>query len=117
MTTVVPVVYVAGPYRGACESEVFSNIVAARAVAAEVWRLKAVAICPHCNTAFMGGVVPDKRFLEGDLELLRRSDAVITVEGWERSVGARNEIAEAKEIDLPVFHQIEHLANWIRRLG
>lgn len=115
--TVLPLVYIPGRYRADCEHAVFANIVAARALAAQVWRLNAVAICPHLNTAFMGGVVPDKRFLEGDIEILRRCDAVLTVEGWETSIGARNEVAEAKSLDLPVFHHIDHLANWLKRIG
>ena len=48
-------------------------------------------------------------WLEGDLEMLRRCDAVLVVPGWEKSSGTRAEIAEANACGIPVFYALEAL--------
>ena len=98
------VVFVAGPYRADSEQGVHRNIQRARGVAEVLWARGYVALCPHMNTAFMGGISPDDHFLAGGLELLRRCDAVVVCEGWQRSCGTRAEIARAQELGLPVYY-------------
>jgi len=66
------VLYICGPYRG----RRLVNIVRARSAALFVWRCGGVALCPHLNTAFFDGKMPDQVWLDGDLELLSRSDAI-----------------------------------------
>lgn len=111
----IPLVYIAAPYRAASEQGVFRNIVQARDAAVAVFRMGGFAVCPHLNTAFMGGVVPDQVFLDGDLELLRRcADAVLAL-SVELSAGAAGEVAEARRLGLPVFDDMVELANWIDR--
>ena len=66
------IVYVCGPYRAPTEYGVLLNIQKAAQIAIEVWRSGAVCICPHKNTAFFGGAVPDSFWLEGDKEIVRR---------------------------------------------
>jgi hypothetical protein len=105
-------VYVAGKYRAKTEAGVHDNIQAARNLAAKVWRPGVAALCPHLNTYFMGGMQPDKVWLDGDLEMIRRCDALITVEGWEASVGATAEVELAKEIAIPVFHDLAAFDAW-----
>ena len=90
------VIYVAGPYRGKTTNDVLHNIERARAVAEEIWRRGHIAICPHINTAFMGGVCPDEDFLSGDLEILDRCDAICMVNGWTSSEGATHELKAAE---------------------
>lgn len=107
------VVYIAGPYRAKCEWDVVQNIRAAESLALSVWRLGAVALCPHKNTALFGGAADDSYWLEGDLELLRRSDAVVLVKGWESSSGAIEEVLHAIYRDIPVFTDLNYLAIWI----
>lgn len=107
------VIYIAGPYRAATEWGVVRNIRAAEALAVEVWRLGAVAICPHKNSAMFGGVVSDDAILAGDLEILRRCDAVLVTDNWRDSAGARGEVHEAKRIGLPVFDSLTALGEWL----
>lgn len=97
------VVYVAGKYRGPHAWAVEQNIRAASDVAAAVIRAGHMPLTPHKNIAHMEGLADDAFFLAGTLELLRRCDAVILVPGWESSVGARAEVAEANRLGLPVF--------------
>ena len=105
-------VYVAGPYRAPTEWQLVQNIRKAEALALDVWRLGLACICPHKNTALLGGAAPDSLWLEGDLEMMRRCDAVICTDDWQRSEGARNEVAEAKRLAIPVFFSIDELKNW-----
>lgn len=107
-------VYVAMPYRSTCEDGVFVNICIARSTARDVWKAGGAAICPHLNTAFMGGVVDDATFLAADLLILAKCDAVFAGYRWEASEGARAEVAEAKRLGIPVFDDVEDLRAWIR---
>lgn len=104
----LPVIYVAGKYRAKHESEVFANIMTARKFALGVWRAGAVAICPHLNTMFFGGAVAPENieldgeiWLAGDLELLRRCDAIYMLPGWESSRGATVEREIASSLGIP----------------
>lgn len=90
------IVYIAGPYRGNVEA----NIQAAREIAAEVWRVGHVAICPHLNTAHFDRDypdIPDQAYLDGDLEILARCDAMVLVPGWRASQGTQAEVAFAEK--------------------
>ncbi len=91
------VVYIAGPYRSDTEFGVLENIRHAEKYALKYWKLGYTVICPHKNTAFFGGAAPDEFWLEGDLELLRRSDIVVFIPGWENSGGAKAEHEFSKE--------------------
>ncbi|SRR6266705_1397177 len=111
----IPVVYVAGPFRAANSWEVEQNIRRAETLALEVWRLGAAAICPHANTRFYQGAAPDAVWLDGDLEILRRCDAVLLVTGWRTSSGTHAEIAEAFDCGIPVFGSLCELQLWMGR--
>jgi hypothetical protein len=109
------VVYIAGSYRANTEIGVLRNIQRAEEAAIEVWKLGCVALCPHKNSAHLGGVVDDEVFVAGGLELLKRSDAVLMLVGSHASKGATEEyrIATAEK---PVFYSIEALRDWLSRL-
>jgi len=99
-------VYVAGPFRAPNSWEIEQNIRRAETLALEVWRAGFAALCPHCNTRFFQGAADDKIWLEGDLEMLRRCDAMILVPGWGKSSGTRAEITEAERLEIPVFQSL-----------
>lgn len=107
------VVYVAGPYRADSEYGVVQNIRRAEQLAIEVWKAGAAAICPHKNSALFGGLMPDETWLEGGMEFLRRSDAMIVVDSWEDSEGTKEEIELAKELGIPIFWEIDELKEWL----
>ena len=107
-------VCIAGPYRAKSEFEVLQNIRNAEALAIRVWRTGAAAcICPHKNTAFLGGVADDEVWLAGAVEMVQRADAVLCVEGWHRSVGASREVDAARSLRIPVFERFEDLEQWL----
>jgi hypothetical protein len=113
------VVYVAGPFRATNEDgtanqwEQEQNIRRAEALALEVWRLGAAAICPHTNTRFYQGSAPADLWLGGDLAILAKCDAVLLTDDWERSAGARAEVAFADANDIPTFQTLDSLRPWL----
>lgn len=115
------VIYVAGPFRSPsthCPGHqdhwgIQQNIMRAMALALDVWRLGAAAVCPHGNTFCFQHSAPDDVWLEGDLEIMRRCDAVIMTPDWERSAGARAERETAIAHGLPVFYGIDDLQEWL----
>jgi len=109
------VIYIAGPFRAPDAYGIRRNVRKAEELALEVWRMKAAALCPHLNTANFQGCLPDRLFLEGDLDLLRRCDAVLLVKGWERSEGTNAEVQFAEAAGIPVFEDKADLAEWLEK--
>lgn len=110
------IVYVAGPFRGPTPWDVEQNIRRAEALALEVWKLGAACLCPHTNTRFFDKApdTPDDVYLEGDVEMLRRCDAVLMTPDWQRSTGARKEMTVALVNNIPVFHTLHELDVWLK---
>lgn len=109
------VVYVAGPFRGASAWDIEQNIRRAETLALEVWRSGAACLCPHANTRFFQNAAPDHLWLEGDLAMLARCDAILMTPEWERSQGARAERDYAARLGLPVFYDLDGLRAWLGR--
>lgn len=110
------VVYIAGPYRASTPWEIEQNIRRAEEVALEVALSGAMPLCPHTMTRFYGGQATDEFWLAGTMELLRRSDAVMLVEGWQDSAGTLAEVDAADDLALPTFRPGEYgaMREWIR---
>lgn len=110
------VIYVAGPYRDQRgEWWVRENIRSAEKVAMEIWQRGGVALCPHKNTAFFGGLpgTDDQTWLEGDLELLRRCDALAVAPRWRNSKGAIEEVAYARKNGIVVLYNYQELWDFL----
>lgn len=97
------VAFVSGPYRAKTPYGIKQNIRNAEAVALELWKMGYAVICPHKNTSLFDGECPDLIWLDGALELLRRSDIVVLIPGWAGSSGTREEIKESVKRGIPVF--------------
>jgi len=107
-------VYVAGPFKGRTSWEIEKNVRKAESLALAVWGLGVACICPHTNTRFFFHALGegDSVFYEGDLEILRRCDALVTTDEWAESTGARTEVELANKLGIPVFHGLLDLAKW-----
>ena len=112
--SVLKVVYIAGPFRARTPWLVEQNVRVAEQVALGVWRNGMVALCPHTNTRQFDGVegVRPELWLDGTMELMRRCDAVLMIEGWRTSGGAVLEKREADRLGMPVFENLGDLAEW-----
>jgi len=100
-------VYVAGPYRAETREGVAQNVAAARHVGRLCVRKGWFPILPTVNTAHFDhdfpGLADDDFWRDGTMELMRRCDAVVLVDGWQYSSGAHAEIKEARKIGLKVY--------------
>ena len=114
MSTRMRVIYVAGPFRGKTAWEVAENVRAAERLGFEVAQLGAMPLIPHANTSNFDGTMTAEFWLEGTMELLRRSDAVIFTLDWDRSSGARGEEKEARRLAIPCFYSVLALDRWLR---
>jgi len=102
--------YVIGPYRSKEGVHgIKQNIENAEKLALELWKLGYAVICPHKNTGFFDGAAHDDVWLKGDLEILKRCDFAVTVDGWENSMGGTNEVKFCKEHNIPVFHSVKEV--------
>lgn len=101
--------YVAGPYRGKSKNKIINklqvirNILAAREVAKELWRMGYAVLCPHSNTALFDGIAPDKTFLDGDIVMLKRCDLIVMMPNWMDSSGAIDEFCVAQTHGIPAY--------------
>jgi hypothetical protein len=100
------VAYIAGKYRADTEWEVLTNIRTAEEYALKYSAIGYAVICPHKNTAFQGGYLPDQYFLDATMELMRRSDVVVMIPGWEESEGATLEHNEAFKLKKMIIYEV-----------
>lgn len=98
------VCYISGPYRNHSVNGIYANIQLARSEALKWWQKGYAVICPHMNTAFMDGECPDTVWLAGDLELVRRSDIIVMLPGYEESQGALSELEMAQKHHLEIIY-------------
>lgn len=112
-----PMIYVAGPFRA--KPDVTNqwvqeqNIRKAEQVSWDLFFMGAAPICPHTMTRFFQGSLPDEVFLQADLDIIRRCDAIYLVDGWERSVGTRAELALAVELNIDVLRSMEQVQEYV----
>ena len=106
------VVYIAGPFRADNAWDVEQNIRRAEELALQAWRAGFAVICPHANTRFYQGAAPDQVWLDGDLEILARCDAVLLTANWRDSAGTRQEVARAHHLHIPVYESLEALVHF-----
>ena len=104
------VIYVAGKYRSTTEWGLVQNIRQAESAALELWRQGWAVICPHKNTAHFGGLMKDAEddhqlWLRGDLEILKRCDAIFMLANWVNSKGAQLELEEARKRGLEIYYE------------
>lgn len=109
------VVYLSGKYRG----QTVINVVKARQYAVELWKAGFTVICPHLNTAHFERFcdLQDNDFIEGDIVLLQRCDAIFMIPGWEESIGAKMEYEVAKSQFLPIFYSVKDIQEYYDKIA
>jgi hypothetical protein len=106
------IVYVAGPYQGLTDEETEANVRRAARVGAQLAEMGFMPAVVHLIGYHVDNVISKSRrfWLDGDLELMRRCDAVYAMPGWAHSVGTKAEVSEAGKIGIPVFYTLRDLA-------
>ena len=98
-------VYIAGKYRDDSLRGIQQNIEKASNVAYKYWEKGYAVICPHKNTQFFDGRLPDETWLLGDLEILKGCDIIVMMDNYKTSVGALGELERAKELGLEIIYE------------
>lgn len=86
--TIKGIVFISGPYTARNWFKKVLNIIRARKEAKRWWRLGYAVICPHSNTAFFDGIVPDEVFYEGCCVLVKLCNILVLLKGSSKSYGA-----------------------------
>jgi len=102
-------IFISGPFRGKDHWVVAQNVRKSEELAWKVWELGHAAISPHANTAHFQDSLPDRIWLEGDLEILKRCDAVLLCGNWQSSSGTLAEIEFANSNNIPIFSDINDI--------
>lgn len=107
-----PLVYCAGPYTNPDPVE---NTNKAIHIADRLWETGLIVpVIPHLSALWhMVKPHPYDMWLEYDLEIMRRCDAVLRSPG--ESSGADGEVRHAAADGLPVFHDEDNLLTWAER--
>ncbi|KKK88572.1 hypothetical protein LCGC14_2741790 [marine sediment metagenome] len=103
-------IYIAGPFRALTAWQIIKNIFRAACVALDAWKAGFSVHCPHLNNGIFQGELPESVWLNGDKEVVKRCDALLLVEGWEKSEGAKDEMRLAQELEA-VANADERLAS------
>ncbi|WP_343241599.1 DUF4406 domain-containing protein [Methanoculleus sp. UBA312] len=112
MTPTAPgprVLYISGPFSHPDPVHgIPKNILQASEAALVAWRDGWAVHCPHKNCAGFehAAGIPYETWIAGDLELLRRSDAICMVGLWTESRGAVVEYRLARSLGLPVYRYV-----------
>jgi hypothetical protein len=105
------IIYVSGRYSAPTKLGILENIMTAEFAAIKVWERGHVAICPHLNTRFFEektDLTPEE-YINGDLNILERCDAILMLGNWRDSHGAKIEHDFAKVENIRIFYHIEDI--------
>lgn len=100
----IPLIYIAGPFRGRTPYDVHCNVFRAEAIGLEVARLGGMPIIPHTMTAHFDKQLTDEFWLEGYKRLLAVCDAIVLSPNWRESAGSRNERLQAEQDHVAIFY-------------
>ena len=113
-------IYIAAPFRGPDGFIVYQNVVRTEQLMYELIKgaleqqTPVAVLCPHSMTVHFDRTFNDVYWLEATLEHMRRCDAILLVEGWAKSEGAKGEREEALAKGLPVFYGLPEALAWLR---
>lgn len=104
----LPLVYVAGPFRGPTPLAVRRNVERARDLGILVAECGGYPIIPHMLTAEFDKLLTDQFWLDGTLALLQRCDGIALTDNWQQSTGAIAEHTWARDQGMPVYFSDDH---------
>lgn len=113
------IIYVAGAYYDKTRQGTIKNINIARQMGIEVWNIGATAIVPHANTYLFdyekNNTTKYDSFIEGDLEIIKQTDALYMLKNWKTSNGANIEYKFAKSNHIPIITNKIDLKKFIQK--
>lgn len=108
-----PAIYIAGPYSSKTPEGIKANIARAEQAGLECCRAGWGVHIPHKNFAGfeVHTDIPYDAWIEMDLAILARCDAILMLDGWASSPGASREFQFADEIGIPNFFARDGIPN------
>lgn len=107
-----PLIYVAGAYNAPTPEGILYNIASAEAVSIVLIKNGWNVFTPHKNTSgyeqYEGGEISKDTWLQMDLCILERCDALYAIGSWETSKGSQQEIYFASDHSIPVFFEEDY---------
>jgi len=97
---------ISAPYFSSDDYEIHSNIYEASMMAKFYWKLGYNVFCPHMNSAFFGGLVPEEQFLAACIERIMKADIIAFHPSWAKSSGCRKERLAAKTAGLELLYPL-----------
>lgn len=105
------VIYLATPIRPKGGKTMEDNVADAKALALELWKKGYAVICPAANSdlpiSLADKELETSRWLNGDIEILAKCDAIVVAPNWMNSQGVSGEIMFAQLMNIPVFYYPE----------
>lgn len=109
-------IYIAGPYNGPDVINVLANMRRGIAASVELVRAGHAVWCPWLDFQFgLIAEIPMADYKRNSLAWVEVSDAILLLDGWEKSQGCRAELEEARSCGIGIFTSIESLLDWIGR--
>ena len=107
-------VYVAGPYSADNVMQVLENMRAGIRASTEVLLAGFAPFCPWLDYQYKFAVQGAEEltindFYQYSLSWLRVSEAMLILDGWQKSKGTLHEIEVAKELGIPIFESLSEL--------
>lgn len=96
--------YIIAPYSADSHIKVKQNITEAEVLAQYYWLKGNAVICPHLNTAFFSGLIPESQFYSGTLLMLSKCDQAIIHPRFKHSHGCIKEIKFCEERNIPITY-------------
>lgn len=102
-------VYVSGPISHPDPEQMQRNLMRGSEIGARLYEQGKAPFIPHANAQHMREYTPMvwKDFMRIDLKLLKRSDSIYLMKGWEGSRGCRIEAFMAKRWNMPIYYEDE----------
>ena len=110
-------IYICGPIRNDDANVQRRNITKGIEAAKAIWQAGAAAFCPHMCAYFWNDDAPaneQTNYIEGDLEMIKRCDAVLALPGWVSSVGASAEVCCARGNSIAILDSLEEAVRWVK---
>ena len=117
------VIFLSGPYSEFNDDSdrkhtVGENIDIARKYAIVLWEMGFTVYCPHLNTAHFEKDCECEYgdYIDGNLEILSRCDAIFMLPFWSHSRGAQIELNHTDRRGMRIFHNLSEIEEWAEEI-
>lgn len=99
----MPLVYVAGPFTADNAWNIEKNIRNAEEWILPLAQMGCVPVVPHTLYRYFTGTMTPEFWYEATADILARCHAVLLIDGWTKSLGAKAEKQRAEDMGFSVF--------------